>query len=171
MYNSHYNMYWNRIHIKVSSIEPAKVKGNFPCIIFINLCVMCSFNLPKQQVEIPMEMNSVFMLDLSKNIYAGVGGVRSEGIFKLLSSFKSQPNSEFHFWQIHFPSSVPFLYAHICLRSRKKLESGIANCSISGNFIFKLFLIKPSQTYHKISNFWKWVTQNLAQFGDMEYKL
>ena len=75
---------------------------------------MCSFNLRKQHWEIPHGNEfSIFVGFVRQHLCWG-GGIyiyiyaadRSEGIFKLLSSFKSQPNVEFHLQQIHFPTLI-----------------------------------------------------------------
>ena len=98
------------------------------------------------------------------------GGDRSEGIFKLLSSFKSQPNAEFHLHQL--PN---FISLHISLRLRKVLESRIANCPVSSfwaTLLSNYFWSNQSKPSTRFS-----ISESGSprtcwpQFSDMEYKL
>ena len=62
---------------------------------------MCSFNLAKQHWKFHMGMNSVFMLDLSDNIYAGVGTDQKE----FLNCFHlSSRNQMLNFTFTNFPT-------------------------------------------------------------------
>ena len=97
---------------------------------------MCSFNLAKQHWKFHMGMNSVFMLDLSDNIYAGVGTDQKE----FLNCFHLHQLPNFFYFWLYFLISM-----HISLRLRKVLESRIANCP-SLVFGQLYFLIISDQT-------------------------